>query len=130
MDPLEHFVTAEDGGKFAGNHIIFDFWGVSSEKCMDETLIRESIVDACRKAGATILGYNFHHFGEGCGVTGVVMLSESHASIHTWPEANLMTFDVFMCGNAKPHEALRYLESIFLPTRMDIQNLRRGVIPS
>jgi S-adenosylmethionine decarboxylase len=123
---FEHFIIDEDGNYFAGNHIVFDFWGVDDNICGNIDIIRTSIIDACNSAGATVLGDNFHHFGEGFGVTGVVMLSESHASIHTWPEANLMTLDVFMCGHANPNIALEYLKDIFKPTEVDVINFQRG----
>lgn len=125
---LEHFVVDETGEIYAGKHLIFDFWGVKPELCGDLDLIQNKIIQACEEAGATILGYNFHHFGEGFGVTGVVMLSESHASVHTWPEAGLMTFDVFMCGNAKPSAAMRYLSNVFKPSKTDNHDIHRGII--
>lgn len=126
---LEHFVTdAATGEIYAGKHLIRDFWNVNASICCDVNLISKSMIDACEKAGATILGHNFHHFGEGYGVTGVVMLSESHASIHTWPEAKLMTIDIFMCGNAKPDQAFAHLAECFKPSTTSNHDLHRGII--
>ena len=109
---------------YAGNHLIFDFWGC------EEIANQELIIDSCKtgvvEAGATILHSHFHEFGEGCGMTGVVVLSESHLSLHTWPEINLMTFDIYMCGEATPKTAMEYLRDKLKPKKSVLLDLKRG----
>jgi len=94
-----------------GKHILIDQSGVIS------TLKNESLDEVLRQAalaaGATVLDSNFHDFGEGCGCTGVIVLAESHISIHTWPENNYAALDIFMCGDCDPDLALAFLKTKF-----------------
>ena len=123
----DYFVTcSQTGDQFAGRHILADFWGV--ERMGDFEFIKEAIEESARKAGATILHSDYHPFGEGMGVSGVTVLSESHISIHTWPERSFASLDVFMCGNCDPQDALDYLQKILNPTSVDQTLNRRGVI--
>ena len=75
---------------------------------------------------ARVLSAHFHHFGEGAGVTGVVMLSESHISIHTWPEHGYAALDVFMCGAARPERALDSLRAALAPASVRVTVVDRG----
>lgn len=63
---------------------------------------------ACEAAGATVLDYVWHQF-DPHGVTCLVLLSESHLSIHTWPEKGSAAVDIFTCGDAKPRKGLQKL---------------------
>jgi len=63
--------------------------------------------------GATVLTENWHHFGEGFGFTGVVVLAESHMTIHTWPEHGVAAIDIFTCGNVEPRDALDKIYDFF-----------------
>lgn len=74
---------------------------------------------AC-EAGLTVVGDYFHQFGDGGGVTGVVVLAESHLSVHTWPEKRYVTVDVYVCNyttdnRAKAHRLFDDLLSTFQP---------------
>ena len=60
-----------------------------------------------------MLQQHAHSFGDGFGYTAFLLLSESHASIHTWPEHGTATIDIFMCGDCNPEEALRYFREQF-----------------
>ena len=62
------------------------------------------------------------------GVSGVTVLSESYISIHTWPERNFASIDVFMCGNCDPQTAVDYLQKMLEPSSVDQSLNRRGVI--
>jgi len=80
-----------------GLHAIIEHSGeISRYDCEKLELLLSS---AAKAAGATILGANFHSFGEGVGNTGVLILAESHISVHTWPENNYAAIDIFFCGN-------------------------------
>ncbi|HLJ04876.1 MAG TPA: adenosylmethionine decarboxylase, partial [Acetobacteraceae bacterium] len=91
----DYFVQ-KDGVKFAGTHLLLDLWGASN--LTDPELIDRALRDAAEAANATILHSHFHHFGPDGGVSGVVVLAESHISIHTWPERDFAAVDIFMCG--------------------------------
>jgi len=79
-----------------GLHVIADIGGASGLD--DCARIDATLRSAAQAAGVTVLDVRMHHFGEGCGVTGVVLLAESHISIHTWPEHALAAVDIFVCG--------------------------------
>ena len=94
-DRKDYFVE-RDGMRFAGTHLLVDLWGATN--LADPSLIDAALRDAAVRAGATILHSHFHHFTPNGGVSGVVVLAESHISIHTWPERNFAAVDIFMCG--------------------------------
>jgi S-adenosylmethionine decarboxylase len=83
-------------------------------------------------AGARILHSHFHSFGDAQGVTGVVLLAESHISIHTWPEYGFAAADIFMCGDAQPRLALDLIERVLKPASSIVQQIARGgaVVPA
>ena len=86
-----------------------------------ETLLPE----ACRDAGATVLGARFHQFAPD-GVTGIVLLAESHASVHTWPEAGLATLDVFTCGSLDAEAVVNRIREALDPVRETVTVVLRG----
>jgi len=67
-------------------------------------------------------------FGDEMGVSGVTVLSESHISIHTWPERSFASIDVFMCGNCDPQTTINYLKKTLKPSSIDQSLNRRGVV--
>lgn len=87
-----------DGPQGCHVHVIVDAWQCQAD-LTDLSAIEALLVSACKAAGATVVGSHFHGFGPGAGVTGVVVLAESHCSIHTWPENGYAAVDVFMCGD-------------------------------
>ena len=122
-DQKDYFVV-RDGMRFAGTHLLVDLWGATnldSPEDIDRILREAAIV-----AGATILHSHFHHFSPNGGVSGVVVLAESHISIHTWPERNFAALDIFMCGACDPHLAIPVLQRFFKPERTLLDEQRRG----
>ena len=79
-------------------------------------------------AGARVLGARFHPFGPGQGVTGVLLLAESHISIHTWPEHGYAAVDVFMCGDAQPMVAASLIRERTGAARSELRECARGVL--
>lgn len=118
----------EAGVKFAGKHVIADLWGIPDDQLKNASYIEEVLTDAAKAAGATVLYAYFHTFGPEQGVTGVLVLSESHISIHTWPEEQYAAVDIFMCGKAKPEVALELIKQDFRPERVVVGSHKRGVI--
>jgi S-adenosylmethionine decarboxylase len=121
----DYFVE-KDGVTFAGTHLLLDFWGARS--LTDPALIDNALRDAARAARATILHAHFHHFGPDGGVSGVLVLAESHISIHTWPERDFAAIDIFMCGSCNPYESLPMLKAVFQPASILLSEQRRGLI--
>jgi S-adenosylmethionine decarboxylase len=95
----------------AGTHLLADFEGVAAKLLLDAAAIEDVLRQAALAAGARILHGHFHTFGAGGGVTGVLLLAESHISIHTWPEDGFAALDIFMCGAARPTLALARIEA-------------------
>lgn len=110
-----------------GQHILADLYGIALEHLNDAVLIEALLNAGAAAAGATILSSHFHHFGAGQGVTGVVLLAESHISIHTWPEAGYAALDIFMCGAGRPALALALIQLKLQPTRHQVTDIRRGL---
>jgi|DEB19_MinimDraft_3_1074340.scaffolds.fasta_scaffold00003_41 S-adenosylmethionine decarboxylase len=99
------------GVSYMGRHVIADLHDVSAEVLGSIDFWKEILIDGAKKSGATVLSDHFHHFGEGYGITGVIVLAESHISIHTWPEKNYAAIDVFMCGTCDPEVAVDHITS-------------------
>ena len=124
-DQKDYFVE-KDGVKFAGTHLLLDFWGASN--LTDPTHIDRALREAAEVAGATILHGHFHHFSPNGGVSGVLVLAESHISIHTWPERDFASIDIFMCGSCDPYLGLPALKAAFKPASINLSENRRGLI--
>jgi S-adenosylmethionine decarboxylase len=80
-----------------GIHTLIDLYGCDAERLNDAGTIRDVMIEAARRAGATIVAEAFQSFSPQ-GVTGVVILAESHLAIHTWPERRYAAIDLFTCG--------------------------------
>ncbi len=105
----------------------------------DREALRTLALDAVQAAGLTPVGELFHGFGTGSegggasGVTGVVLLAESHLALHTWPELGAVTLDLYVCNHSADNSAraealLAALEAAFAPARAERQRLRRGAL--
>ena len=121
----DYFVE-KDGMRFAGMHLLVDLWGAAN--LTDPAGIDAALRQAALAAGATILHSHFHHFEPNGGVSGVVVLAESHISIHTWPERHFAAIDIFMCGNCDPYDSLPVLKDAFSPTAVTVGEQRRGIV--
>jgi len=80
-----------------GQHFLFDFYGCSPARLNDLKELEESFVTAARDGGATVVGAHFHHFNP-IGISGVVVIAESHLALHTWPEHGFAAVDLFSCS--------------------------------
>lgn len=100
--------------------------GVSAALLTDAELVDRVLHDAARAAGATPIDARFQHFGPGLGVTGVLLLRESHISIHTWPEYGFAAVDIFMCGTAQPERGIDVIVAAFAPHRSTVRDAARG----
>ena len=94
----------------------------------DIDFVEDALRAAADAAGATTLDARLHHFSPNHGVTGVLILAESHISIHTWPEHGFAAVDIFMCGDCRPHEAVAVLRRTFAPDRVQVSEIKRGIV--
>lgn len=109
-----------------GRHILVEFFGCSSEILNDVPHIETSMVTAAKESGATIISSVFHHFSP-FGVSGVVVIQESHLAIHTWPEYRYAAVDLFTCGySVNPWTSYEMLKTAFEAEHGSAIELNRG----
>ena len=124
VDDVKDYFVVKDGMRFAGTHLLVDLWDATN--LCDPRVIDHTLREAAMAAGATILHSHFHHFSPNGGVSGVLVLAESHISIHTWPERDFAAVDIFMCGACDPHMAIPVMQRTFQASRVDLDEQRRG----
>ena len=94
---------------YQSKHLLLELYGCDFEKLNDESFLRCTINYAAKLANAKVLNLISNKF-EPQGVTAIALLSESHLSIHTWPESSYSAVDIFTCGqNMKPNLSCKYL---------------------
>lgn len=109
-----------------GKHVIVDLHGCDQRILDDLEILRNTLREAVRLSGATIITDVFHRFSPQ-GVTGVIVLAESHASLHTWPEHAYAAIDIFTCGERMMTDlAVDYLVKNLGATHSDVRTLSRG----
>ena len=113
--------------KTLGRHIQIEYYGCDKEVMKDNKLIEKLMNEAAVKSNATIVDSVFHHFNPH-GVSGAVIIEESHLTIHTWPEYQYASVDVYTCGDTvNPWVAFDYLEKNFKATRSESFEVPRGM---
>lgn len=121
----DYFVS-KDGVSYAGTHLLVELWEAGNLSDVDGT--ETALCEAAIAGGATILHSYMHPFGPEMGVSGVVVLAESHISIHTWPERGYAAVDIFMCGECDPYAAVKVLERAFTPGHIQLTEQKRGLV--
>jgi S-adenosylmethionine decarboxylase len=112
-----------------GRHLLIELHGCNPELLKKVDVVKEILVSAAKACKATIVHTSFHEFNP-FGVSGVVVIAESHFSIHTWPEYRYAAVDIFTCGDViKPEEAVDYIASRFRCKKPSVLEMRRGIIP-
>lgn len=106
-------------------HLLYDLWVADPTLLQRVEPLRAVLLAAAHDSGATVLADRFHQF-EPQGVTGVLLLAESHLSIHTWPEEGLVTVDIFTCGAMDTALILQRLRDTLNPCREHLTTIRRG----
>jgi len=113
-----------------GRHLLCEYHGCDRELLDRVEFIRTELIAAVRLAGATPVQDVVHKFSPH-GVTGVVVIAESHFSIHTWPEYGFAAVDLFTCGDTiDPWAAFAHLESVLRSRSHSVVEMRRGRIPT
>lgn len=112
-----------------GRHILCEAYGCDPEVLNDRKVVEQIMVDAALLTGAEVREVAFHKFSPQ-GVSGVVVISESHLAIHTWPELGYAAIDVFTCGDTvDPWKACNHLTESFRATAVDAREVTRGLPP-
>ena len=115
--------------KTLGRHILIELYECDSDALKSVEKIRRAMVDAAKVAGCHVIKDVFHQFSPH-GVSGVVVVSESHLAIHTWPEFGYAAVDIFTCGEvADPWAAYNFLGKALGAGRVSAMEARRGVVP-
>ena len=109
-----------------GRHILAEYINCQCNFLSQESRIRQVMLEAATRSRATIIGDLFHQFNPH-GVTGVVVIAESHLAIHTWPEHQYASVDLFTCGTTvDPWIAFQYLKEMFQPDKWYTKEIVRG----
>ncbi|MHB8461508.1 MAG: adenosylmethionine decarboxylase [Vulcanimicrobiaceae bacterium] len=110
-----------------GTHIVCELSGCSPELLTDVDGVREMMVGAAKASRATIMEVAFHRF-QPQGVSGVVVLAESHISIHTWPESGYAAMDFYTCGDhTDPWLACDFAAKLLGASSMLTTEVKRGI---
>jgi len=92
-----------------GKHLLLELRDCNKEILNDLDSLKDTLLTAASEAGATVLGESFHRFNPH-GISGVVIIAESHLFIHTWPEYGYAAADIFTCGDSvQPEKAAKIL---------------------
>ena len=113
------YFCQRNGVRFAGTHLLVDV--LNGTRLDDIGHIERTFRKCIEVSGATLLHIHLHHFTPNGGVSGVAVLSESHISIHSWPEYGYAAIDIFMCGHAKPHLAIDVIRQAFEPDEIIVK---------
>lgn len=115
--------------QFLGTQILLELVGAPHDLLDDVDFVREAMTDAARRAGLTVVGELFHRFNPQ-GVSGVVVIAESHIAIHTWPERGYASIDLYTCGEVDGGKlAADFLTEAFQAAHCSRRVLRRGLVP-
>ncbi|MEN8679005.1 MAG: adenosylmethionine decarboxylase [Akkermansiaceae bacterium] len=101
-----------------GVHIAMECAGCRRDLLTDADLLEDTMIDCARRAGATVVDSMIHSYNP-AGLSGVVVISESHLAIHTWPDIGYASFDIYTCGKRDlADEIARRLRKVFQPTNV------------
>ncbi len=112
-----------------GLHLLLDVAGAPFATLDDPVLVERALVDAATEMGAKVLGIHVHRLAPQ-GISGVVVISESHLTIHTWPERGEAAIDLFTCGDAdRARAAVKGLLAHLGAGRSRLLEIARGAAP-
>ncbi len=113
-----------------GTHLLVELRECNAKILSNLKEVQTALINAAKIAEATIVEVAFHEFNP-FGISGMVIIAESHLSIHTWPEYKYAAVDIFTCGNTiKPEKAVSYLIKKFQSKNPSVVELKRGISPT
>ena len=110
---------------FLGQHWLIEGYHCNTELVSDPVVMEKILHRAAEIMGATIVTSTFHHFSP-LGVSGVVVIQESHLTIHTWPEYAYAAIDIFTCGEIDMQAGVEYLQKALEADELKIVKMKRG----
>jgi S-adenosylmethionine decarboxylase proenzyme len=133
LSPLPQQIEIADAGfpiagyPFEGKHLIASYSGCDLNRLGDTEGILQALREATRASGATILNESYHAFAP-CGLTAMLLLSESHASIHTYPEHGACFVDLFTCGERCNSDVFdQIMRDYFRPAKVQVKIISRHI---
>jgi len=109
-----------------GTHLLIELWSCNRQKIDNLDYLEKIMSQAAQIAGATVLKTAFQDFNPQ-GVSGVVVIAESHLTIHTWPEHGYAAVDIFTCGvTVDPWKATGFLRQELEAENMHVRDFQRG----
>ncbi len=115
--------------KKMGTHLVVDAWGAPADLLNDPEKIRQALIEGITVGQATLIDLCVHQFSPH-GVTATATLAESHIAIHTWPEHGYFAADLFFCGQGKPKEAMKLLQTALQAKQVTMREIERGFTPT
>ncbi len=113
--------------KALGIHLLIELWSCNRQKIDNLDYLETIMSQAAEIAGATVLKTAFQDFNPQ-GVSGVVVIAESHLTVHTWPEYGYAALDIFTCGSTvDPWKAAGFLKQELEAEEMEIKDFHRGI---
>ena len=110
-----------------GRHLLLELFDCDADALNNLELVKAAMIEAAKRAQATIVDSVFHEFNP-FGISGVVVIAESHLAIHTWPEYRYAAVDIFSCGDTlQPQVAAEYLADALGAARSSVVELMRGI---
>jgi S-adenosylmethionine decarboxylase len=120
-------VNATPTSKAVGQHLLVDMYGISASRLCDGPGLVQLLLDALSSCGFNIVHHCSHEFpGDFSGATAVVLLAESHATFHSYPEHQYLAVDIFSCGKADPRHVVDRLVDALQPERIVVSENERG----
>lgn len=112
--------------KALGHQIIAEFYDCDGDLLANVDYVTDAMLEAAKRAKATIVAHTFHHFSP-LGVSGAIIIAESHLAIHTWPEYGYAAVDLFTCGDSlHTEQAFHYLREALKSGTFSTMSLERG----
>lgn len=121
----KEFCSTNGHLRYAGVHLLIELWNASNLSSLSE--IEQILKKSVKAIRATLLKIDIHEFSPSGGISGIAIIQESHLSIHTWPEYNYAAFDIFVCGNINPYQAVPVIKEGFNPGNIQISEIKRGI---
>lgn len=114
--------------KSLGCQLIAELYGCDEEIINQPEAVKTIFLKAAKAAKATVIDYKFHHFSPH-GVSGAVIIAESHLSVHTWPEYGYCAVDIFTCGNLTDNPAaLNVIKDGVKASWLSVSEMKRGIL--